>query len=173
MATRFRFEIENIGAPGLSSRLAGEIDQHREQLGADVGVRLEPEAVGVEAIFDAQEAVAQLHLAQAFDAIDDAQALEAGAERVAYGIARAILGAEEQTRAVVGFALAERVVDAGRRDGNRVDALADVRGEHVFEKPMAIGLGAEAARVEAADQARGDGGRVNHGPLPPWRRGAA
>ena len=38
---------------------------------------------------------------------------------------------------------------------------------------MAEGLGAEMAGVEAADQARSDGGGVNHGRLPLWRRGAA
>ncbi len=101
------------------------------------------------------------------------QALESRAERVAHGIARAILRAEEQARAVVRFALAERVVDLGRRDGNRVDPSADVRGQDVFEQPMAKGLGAETAGVEAADQARGDGGGVNHGRLPLWRRAAA
>ena len=122
-----------------------EIDQHREQLGADVGVRLEPEAVGVEAIFDAQEALAQLRRRTAVRCARRPPSLcKRRGERVADGIApRAV--PRRRTAASCCASRACRSVSSisGGATGSASIARADVGRQDVLEQPIAIGLGAE------------------------------
>ena len=166
--------VEYVGAPRLAARLARQVDQHGEQLGANVGVRLEPEAVGVEAIFDAQVTlVAQLDVAHPFDPLDRRGRLETGGQRVAHRMAAAVVETEEQPRAVVRLALAERIVDMGGARRQRVDSVAHRDRQDVGQQPVTVRLGGERAGVEAGDQACRNGGTVSHGPLPLWRRDAA
>ncbi len=48
---------QQVGAAEFARRRVGQIDQHGESFDADIGMRLEPEAADILAIFDAQNAV--------------------------------------------------------------------------------------------------------------------
>ena len=156
--------VENVGAPGFAAGIVGEIDQHREQLGADVGVRLEPEAVGVEAIFDAQigaRAGRRRRSSRAVSTTSLALAARRRAPSQTGYFARASTPKKKREELCVSR-LPERVGDLRRLDGQRVELLARLLRQHVRRQPVAIGLRAENAAIEAGDQAGRDRLGLNH-----------
>ena len=56
--------IEKVGAPEVGTRLRRQVHLHREQLGADVGMRLEREALAVLTVFEAQETAPEVEPAE-------------------------------------------------------------------------------------------------------------
>ncbi len=56
---QFALRRQQVRAPCLAAGAGREIDQVSEQLDPDVGVRLQPETFGVEALFDAQIAAGE------------------------------------------------------------------------------------------------------------------
>src|SRR5262245_41055212 len=54
--------VVEVGAPILRPFAARQIDQHRKELRTDIGMRLQPESVGVLAILDAQVAALETRI---------------------------------------------------------------------------------------------------------------
>jgi hypothetical protein len=67
-----------IGACIFRPRIVRKIDEHREFLHEDIGVRLKPEPFSVLAVFDAQMAIGQIGTGLKLDRAPDASVLEAG-----------------------------------------------------------------------------------------------
>jgi oxygen-independent coproporphyrinogen-3 oxidase len=109
--------VQKVRAPGLRSRIVRQVDQHGERFGADVGVRLQPETIGVQAVFDAQEAALQRHLAQRFEFAMAAALAQAGVTRISLGVQTFDPNAQKAVARVQSLAATETCVDRLRGAG--------------------------------------------------------
>ncbi len=149
--------VVDVGAEVAVRGVLREVQQHRERLHAEIGVRLEPEAVRVLRELDPQEAAFDRRAERFRHAVDDARVLEGFAESLAYWIARHVLGVEVLARRVVDLALARDAAERGRREGQVEDRIHCIVGQAVRQIPMAIG-GIAALRCLEAFGERSDEG---------------
>lgn len=105
-----------VGAPVPGLRAARQIDLHGEPLGADVGVRLEPEPASVLGVFDAQIGAAEIDSAQRLERADRARILKARREQPELGEGLLMRGIQERARCVVLVAAPRPVAHRGRLD---------------------------------------------------------
>ena len=72
----FMVFVIDIGAAVTQPRVIIEINQHGEQLDENIGVGLQPESVGILAIFDAELTFGQIDAAFLFDSGNNAGVLK-------------------------------------------------------------------------------------------------
>jgi hypothetical protein len=76
LADALELRVVDVGAPRGGAGIVRQVDEQREQLHADIGVRLQPEPVRVLAIFDPQQTACQADTAARLDRADQSIAPE-------------------------------------------------------------------------------------------------
>ncbi len=130
--------VIDVRAEILVTFLIGEVEQHGEGLHAEIGVRLEPKAVRVLRVLDAEVGAIELGAERLGDQVGDALVLKGLGHRLTGGEGRPIVGIEIFARVVVQLPLAGHTVQRRRREGEGEDVLDDVGGEASPQYPVGI-----------------------------------
>ena len=168
--------IVDVGAEALVARIGRHIEQHREDLHAEVGVRLQPEAAGILRVLDAQVAAGEIGAEVRCDTSRQFGALEAGGDCLHDREPGPVRRVEIGPRGVVQFALARDATQRRGLEGQRPDLVSCCRRQALFQEPVRIGRGVVRAGGDAPRHARDDVGGgvagvglgVSHGRMSCW-----
>ena len=132
-------------------RVLRHVEQHGEDLDAEVGVRLEPEAVGVLAVLDAQVGARELGAEALGDRVGHALVLEGLAEASQTGNFARFSASKYLRVALCSSRLPDTPPSSGGREGQVQDRVDGVRGQAVLQEPVLVGL---VGRLRAVDGSR-------------------
>src|SRR5262245_39347530 len=149
--------IVDVGAERPMLWVLRPVEQHREHLDAEVGVRLEPKTVRVLPIFNPQVGSRELRAEDLGNPVGDALVLEGLAERLADRKLGPVLNVEILAGGIVQFALAGNSSKVWGWEGQGQNRIDGVFGNTAPQEPMAIGLPPPTRAIYARAE-RGDKG---------------
>src|SRR3990170_3385195 len=149
-------DVVDVGAEILMPRVLRQVEQHREQLDAEIGVRLEPKTVDVLGELHAEIGAFEVGAEDLLDVAGDALVLERLRHRFADGEVLAVIDVEISARVVVQLALARDAVEGRRVEGERQDVVDGIAGQTGRERPIAIRLLGALGAIDALDEVAND-----------------
>src|SRR5262245_35087437 len=136
----------------MMARVPRQIEQHGERLHAEVGMRLEPEAVDVLGELDAEIGALEIGAEGILEMARHPLVLKGLSDRRANREAFAVLHVEVFAGVVMQLALAGDAVERGSIKGKRQHVFNAVGGEAALQRPMAIGLLGTLGAIDACQE---------------------
>src|SRR5262249_2704133 len=148
--------VIDVGAEVLVARVPRQVQQPSEGLHAEVGMRLEPEAVDILRELDAEISAFEARAECLLDMARDPLVLEGLRHRLAHRKALAVLDVEIFARIVVQLTLALDAIDGPSLEGERYDVVDRVCGKAILDRPVPIRLVGPFPVLDAFDEAAND-----------------